>query len=134
MRHIRPLKRDGRSVFAETRQLLCPYCHSQGTLDDTDIGWVPGPVNPDNYICLGCCEDIYSVCASDEFDTNPFHELVEIAARVEGISTIEFRKRCVEQQISAGYERLTADDTEDVQKRINQLVVILNTVKRTTGA
>lgn len=132
MKHIRPVRRDGKFVYAESRQQRCPYCKSQSTLDFDDIGWVPGPVNSQSYICLGCCEDIYSVCASDEYNTNPYRDLVDEAARVEGVSTRDFRIKCIEQQIDAGHERVAAGETEDFKQRISRLVRLLNELKRTT--
>ncbi|XZE43816.1 hypothetical protein SH467x_003392 [Pirellulaceae bacterium SH467] len=132
MKHIRPSKRDGRSVYSQTKQTKCPYCQSQSTLDVEDIGWVPGPLNRNTYICLGCCEDIYSVCASDEYDTNPYRDLVEEAAKVEKVSTRMFRTKCIEQQIDAGNERLNRGEM-DIQQRIQPLVSLLDKLKKAVG-
>lgn len=133
MDHIRPLKRNGHDVYSRTHQTNCPYCNTQSTLDEEDIGWVPGPVLSRWYICLGCCEDIYSVCASDEYDTHNYREIVEEAAKVEGISPLEFRIKCIEQQIEAGQDRLKYSSNKDIQRRLHRLMSLLDKLKKTSG-
>ena len=87
VQHIRPYSISAEAVFQLLGQTVCPYC-GKHVADDLakDIGWIEGPIIriPPRFICLGCCEDIYSTCAADDFATHPYRDIVVDAARIEG--------------------------------------------------
>lgn len=77
-------------------------------------------------MCLGCCEDIHSTCASDDFESHPYKDIVDEAARDEGYTVDEFRKLCLQQQIAAGKQRLEQEhDAARYSKRLMRLEVLL---------
>jgi hypothetical protein len=125
MKHIRPLKIDGKAVYIATKQRERPYRRSQSTLDVEAIGRVSSPADSRKYICLGCCEDIYGACAGDDFGSSVYRELVDDAANVEEMAVQEFRRMCLKQQIETGNQRIAKGDSSDVAKRMDRLIAIL---------
>lgn len=126
MEHIRPYPVSGTEVIAVLGgEWLCPYCKSESpTVGEEDITWVPVPIHssPKRFMCLGCCDDIYSTCASVDFDDHPYKILVAAAAESEGLSVNEFRLLCLRQQIDAGRMRITQEhDAERYRARLARL-------------
>ena len=125
MKHIRPRFVSGESVVATLgRPWTCPWCRSETTASDTaeDIGWVETPLRQSSppYVCLGCCEDIYSTCVASDFKSHPYHDIVVDAAAVEGVSVQAFRRTCVEHQL----ELLTQRGEMEVSNYSARLAVI----------
>ncbi|GIW98764.1 MAG: hypothetical protein KatS3mg111_2097 [Pirellulaceae bacterium] len=124
MRHIRPYMLDYDTVVAEFGRVTCPYCESQSTDDrESDIGWVECPIShtPRRVICLGCCEDIYSACAADDFESHPYYNIVEAAAAKEGITVNKFRYECLQQQLRSAQERREKEATTKYDERAARL-------------
>ncbi len=117
MKHIRPYPVSGPKVIDILGgSWVCPYCKSESPIEgDDDITWVPVPVesSPQRYMCLGCCEDIHSTCASDDFDGHPYNDIVTDAAKSEGLSVSEFRMLCLRQQIKAAKQRIEQEQDVD---------------------
>ncbi len=134
MKHVRPYP-----VYASTVidalgcNWVCPYCNSESPIKgDDDITWVPVPVEsyPQRYMCLGCCEDIYSTCASDDFDGHPYNDIVADAAKSEGISVSEYRMSCLQQQIEAAKLRIAKEqDVDRYGERLARLESLLLSLK-----
>lgn len=103
MKHIRPYPVSAQDVIDVLgSNWICPYCKSETpVVGDDDIPWVPVPIEstPQRYMCLGCCEDIHSTCATDDLDDHPYNDVVGDAAKSEGLSVSEFRVLCLRQQI-----------------------------------
>jgi hypothetical protein len=126
MKHIRPYPISGPEVIdALGSDWVCPYCRSESPVGgDDDITWVPVPVesSPQRYMCLGCCEDIHSTCASDDFDDHPYNDIVSGAAKCESLTVSEFRALCLRQQIEAGKQRIERErDIERYGERLARL-------------
>lgn len=133
MQHIRPYPVSGNDVLhALGSSWVCPYCQVESpTSGEDDIRWVPIPIKcqPQRYICLGCCEDIHSTCASDEFDTHPYKDFVGDAAKKEGCTVEEFRILCLKQQIkSAGQRMHNSQETGKYEERLCRLKLLLNNI------
>ena len=131
MKHVRPYSICGDQLLANQGLTVCPYCESQSTDDLTgDIGWVEGPIlhKPPRFICLGCCEDIYSTCAADDFDGYPYHSIVEQAAEKEGTTVAQFRSECLKQQIRVAKERATREKTDKYNERVRRLEMLLDRI------
>lgn len=131
MKHVRPYTLDYDTVVAESGRTVCPYCESQSTDDpQNDIGWVECPIRhtPRRLICLGCCEDIYSTCAADDFESHPYYDIVADAAVKEGISVDEFRYECLRQQLRAAQERREREATTKYDERAARLKQLLETL------
>ena len=134
MQHIRPYPVPGRDIVQLVGENWhCPYCHSESpTQNDDDIGWVPIPIesSPQRYMCLGCCEDIHSTCASDDFDSHPYKGIVEEAAKHEGYTVNEFRIICLQHQLRSGRERLQKEqDVARYNDRLKRLELLLEQSK-----
>jgi len=130
MKHIRPYPISGPDVAKILgRNWVCPYCNSETTVEgDDDITWVPIPVasSPQRFMCLGCCEDIHSTCASDDFDSNPYEDIVAEAAAHEGLSMSEFRRLCLQQQIDSAKLRIEREhDNQRYSERLARLESLL---------
>lgn len=124
MKHIRPPKSDYDAVVREFGQITCPYCESQSTRDpEADIGWVECPIPhvPRRLICLGCCEDIYSTCAADDFESHPYYDIVRDAAMKEGLTVEAFRRECLKQQIQSAHQRKLEENTTKYDERAERL-------------
>jgi hypothetical protein len=77
---------------------------------------------PQRFMCLGCCEDIHSTCASVNFDDHPYRDIVADAARSESLTVSEFRALCLRQQIKAGKQRIEQErDTNRYRERLARL-------------
>ncbi len=130
MQHIRPYPVSGHEVINYLgKDWICPYCKSESpATGKDDIGWIPTPLHLSSkkYICLGCCEDIYSTCASDNFDLHPYKNIVIDAAQHEGCSVNEFRVQCIRQQIVSGKDRIEQEqDTGRYKDRLTKLESLL---------
>ncbi len=134
MKHIRPYMFDYDTVVAEFGQIICPYCQVQSTnAPESDIGWVecPIPHTPRRLICLGCCEDIYSTCAADDFESHPYYDIVADAAAKEGISVSKFRYECLRQQLRSAQERRGREQTTKYDERAARLKRLMEMLSAT---
>jgi hypothetical protein len=131
MQHIRPYPVAARIVIDSLgKAWVCPYCKAEKPVDgDDDITWVPVPIEtiPQRYMCLGCCEDIHSTCASDNFEDNPYFGIVADAAKSERMSISPFRVLCLQQQISAGKQRIEKE--QNVEKYFERLARLESLIK-----
>ncbi len=107
----------------------CPYCKV------TDGPWVQTPLRQTepNWICEGCCIDIYSTCLDREFNDNPYREIVAEAAQLEGISLLEARRICLEHQLSLIKERRPKNDFGPYRDIHGRLLARLKEVKDAMG-
>lgn len=131
MKHVRPYPIDGDRLLNEQGPTVCPYCKSQSTSDlGADIGWVEGPIKhtPPRFICVGCCEDIYSTCAADDFEKHPYYSLVQEASAIEGITVTQFRYECLKQQIHIAQQRTACEKTDKYIKRAMRLKQLLRRI------
>ena len=131
MKHVRPPILTKRTVIEDIGVTTCPYCKSESTQENSiDVGWVEGPVSssPTKYICLGCCEDIYSTCADGSFYSHPYFDIVVDAASVEGISVEEFRLSCLRQQLHFAKQRASNELGEKYVHRIKYLNQLLDSL------
>jgi len=71
------------------------------TSEEPDGHWSHTPLRQSEprYICEGCAQDIYGTCNWENFYDNPYHDLVEEAAKKEGLTVLEFRVICLLHQI-----------------------------------
>jgi hypothetical protein len=135
MKHVRPYWYDNKHVIAQRGPTVCPYCESQSTGDAEcdSAGWIECPIQntPPRFICLGCCEDIYSTCASENFESHPFLGLVEDAAKKENITVAEYRVECLRQQLKAAEERRNREGTSKYDERAKNLTQLLKSLIET---
>jgi len=122
MRHVRPPKLSAARVFEKLGyHWTCPYCKAETTdvLSEKDIGWARVTVRQEGpmYICLGCCEDIYSTCAADDFDGHPYRDIVADAAALEGLSVGDFRRLCISDQLRSIALRSQTEGSEKYADR-----------------
>ena len=133
MKHIRPHIVTAQKVISHLgKGWICPYCKCETPVSgDDDITWVPVPIesSPQRYMCLGCCEDIHSTCATDDFENHPYKDIVADAAQSEGFSVIEFRLLCLRQQINAGELRCELEQSgERYRKRLARLKSLVDSL------
>ncbi|MCZ2344016.1 MAG: hypothetical protein LC104_19810 [Bacteroidales bacterium] len=84
------------------KKYICPYCQAQSIGDmEGDIGWVVCPMRPisTKWICLGCLEDIYSACLSTDYLHHPYRDIVQGAARLDGMDEHAYRLACIQHQL-----------------------------------
>ena len=122
MKHIRPYPQ----VVGASTWACCPYC---GARSD-DICWVEGPIQHGRHrlICVGCCEDIYSTCASEDFETHPYYQIVVEAAKREDMSVREYRMACLQQQIASAHERRKREGISKYDERAIRLQALLDAI------
>jgi hypothetical protein len=84
------------------KTIVCPFCRSQSTESKgkEDTTWVETPLRTSSpkWICLGCCIDIYSTSLDDDFDENPFNDIVCEVAKRENLGIDEARSICLKHQ------------------------------------
>lgn len=109
---------------------ICPYCHAQSVTDnDTSIGWVTCPMRPYPYrwICLGCFEDIYSTCLAVDYMAHPYRDIVQSAAKLDGLDEKSYRQKCLQHQLDildrTGYILMPHNPS---RKYIESLITDLN--------
>ena len=80
----------------------CPYCTQTTRNEDEDIGWgfCPMRTGDAKWICLGCIEDIYSTCLSQDYMGHAYRDIVQNAAQLEGVDEITYRLRCLREQLA----------------------------------
>lgn len=80
----------------------CPYCTQSTREEDEDIGWGYCPMRPgiEKWICLGCIEDIYSTCLSLDYLSHAYRDIVQNAARQDGIDELTYRLLCLKEQLA----------------------------------
>jgi hypothetical protein len=109
----------------------CPFCEAESTDEgrDTYKGWVMSPLAPPGppYICLGCCEDIHSTCASTDFSAHPYRTIVEEAAATSGVSLRQFVVNCLSHQLQIIAMR-RAEEHPDYERRARFLQGLFNEV------
>lgn len=130
MRHVRPPIISAEVVHGRVgRNWTCPFCNSESTASagNDDIGWIETPLRKrePRFICLGCCEDIYSTCATDSFTDHPYRDIVEQAAAREGYDVNVFRKICVEHQLQVIRERKQHESHPEYDERERHLTRLL---------
>lgn len=107
----------------------CPWCQVETAREDgtDDIGWVETPLrkHTPRYICDGCAEDIYEMCARTDFDTHPFREDADRDAAIEGMTVAAFRKICLEDQVRILNSRLQEGDSPENRQRRDNLLALL---------
>lgn len=132
MLHVRPYPISSAKIIDNFGYVLCDYCRSEST-DDTDATWIVCPIShsPPKFICLGCCEDIYSACAADNFAEHPFFQVVEDAAAKEELSVNEFRQQCLRQQLNAASERQSREQSDKYSRRAQRLKAIIQKLEVT---
>jgi len=130
MRHVRPTIISAAEVSRQlARFYTCPFCgvESTSSVGNGDIGWVVTPLRRTGprFICLGCCEDIYSTCASDSFADHPYRDIVEDAARKENCEPDEFRRICIQHQLEIIEERKQWEPHPEYDERQRSLKQLL---------
>jgi hypothetical protein len=81
----------------------CPYCHAQSVREtDVDTGWVVCLMRSlsAQWICLGCFEDIYSTCLSIDYVNHPYRDIVQNAAKLDGLDEKTYRLACLKHQLA----------------------------------
>src|ERR1043165_1795936 len=75
------------------KSYACPYCGARATRLTPDMDWVETPLrrSEPGVICTGCCIDLYHTALSPNFEDHPDRDLLESAARQEGISLAKAR-------------------------------------------
>jgi len=110
MYHVRPGHMEAPAVRTVVGfDVTCPFCRVESTAcTNYDIGWVRSPLAPPEapFLCLGCCEDLYSACAAADFEHHPYRKLVAQAAQATNISIKEFRRRCLIHQLETAKREL----------------------------
>lgn len=130
MLHVRPDIISAQEVSRQVgREWQCPFCNSETTssVGEQDIGWVSTPLRrkEPRFICLGCCEDIYSTCASPDYDTHGYRGVVQDAAKHEGVGEKEFRRLCIEHQHQIIRERQAREPHPEYEYRQQHLSKLL---------
>ena len=131
MLHVRPNIISAQEVSRLVgHEWICPFCAAENTksVGDDDIGWVATPLrrNKPSFICLGCCEDIYSTCASPDYDTHAYRGIVQDVAKQEGLSEIQCRRLCIEHQLRIIAERCQRELHPEYEYRHQHLQNILS--------
>jgi len=92
------------------RDWTCPWCRAESTHENRPEygGWVYTPLrrHEPRFICLGCCDDIYSTCARPDFESHPYYDYVAEAAEIEGMDVSVFRLLCIRHQVELGKRKL----------------------------
>jgi hypothetical protein len=131
VRYILPEVFDANFVKAQLGEdWRCPYCKAQSTSHDveSDTGWVETPLrrSKPQWICAGCCIDLYSASLSDSFAEHPYRDIVQQAADIEGVTLSEARRIIIEHQqaILRGRSSNTTKESRysDVQEHIRTLL------------
>lgn len=83
------------------RDYTCPYCHVQSVQDEADTGWAFCPMRPDSskWICLGCLDEIYATCISNDYMNHACRDLVKSAAKKDGLDENSYRLLCLKNQL-----------------------------------
>ena len=99
----------------------CPYCQSQNTAmrDESDTGWIQLDYrrSRSNWVCMGCCIDIFSTVTDDEFESNPYRSVVEEAAMSENMTVDEYRAQALRFQMAEIEKR----DGWNLDSRLSEL-------------
>jgi hypothetical protein len=82
-------------------QYRYPYCEVQWADAGADTGWLICPARPQaaKWICYGCFDEIYSTCLSADYENHPCRDLVQRAARKDGMNERAYRVRCLQHQL-----------------------------------
>ncbi len=69
--------------------------------EENDTGWIRLDYRRSraNWVCVGCCIDIFSTVTDDDFDSNPYRSVVEEAAMSENMTVDEYRERALRYQL-----------------------------------
>lgn len=71
----------------------------------SEWAWIAHACRGGGWVCQGCLIEIYEACGSENFEGHYDSRRVETIARTNGKSTRQFRRICVEHQLSILEER-----------------------------
>lgn len=103
-----------RSIAAEEafirvgENFSCPWCKRertrQGFPRHVDVStWIEVPYRQSNtppFVCEGCVLHVYNACASSGYENHFDRGVVQRVAAMEGMTETEFRRRCLEHQVT----------------------------------
>lgn len=89
------------------RDWVCPWCRSE-RVSARDTQWLAASrwielearTQEPKWICEGCAVEVCNACNSTRFDDHIDRSLVEGVAKEEGMSVVEFRRKCLGDQVA----------------------------------
>jgi hypothetical protein len=107
----------------------CPWCKAESThANESEYrGWAHTALRrfEPRFICLGCCDEVYSTCAAENFETHPFQDLVAEVAAQEGCDVTTFRRLCILEQLEIISVRSESGERAKYERRKQHLTRIL---------
>ncbi len=98
---------------------------------EVDITWAETPLvkKKPQYICAGCCHEIYITCATKDFVHHPYFDLVSQAAKRERFDLNLFRLICFEHQLKIANKIISKVKDREVYCLKNHLEETINQLK-----
>ena len=101
---------------------ICPWCRRTSTRDKKAL-WIKTPLarRDAHWVCTGCALDLYGVCANGYDEDNPYFDIVEGMAEIEGVDVRDFIIECMQHQC----ELIQNDDSLHRRPEYRQLLAQL---------